>query len=164
MLKLALAIIILALGGNAMAHATETFTIYVTRHAEKVPDQVDPGLSNKGQQRANNLAIMLKHTKLEKVLSTKYKRTQETAAPVAAQFNLPVTTYAASDSEDLAKALLTEQRNALVIGHSNTVPTLVKFLGGDDFELSERDYGDVFMLQFHADELIVTRLVVTVPE
>jgi Phosphohistidine phosphatase SixA len=164
MLKLALAIIIVALGGNAMAHETETFTVYVTRHAEKVPDQVDPGLSNKGQQRANNLAIMLKHTKLEKVLSTKYKRTQETAAPVAAQFNLPVTTYAASDSEALAKALLTEQRNALVIGHSNTVPTLVKFLGGDDFELSERDYGDVFMLQFHADELIVTRLVVTVPE
>jgi len=164
MFKVMLAIFTLALGGNAMAHSTETFTIFVTRHAEKVPDQVDPGLSDKGQQRADNLAVLLQHTKLEQIFATKYKRTQETAAPVATKFNLPVTTYAASDSEALAKELLAKQRNTLVVGHSNTVPALVKLLGGDDFELSERDYGDVFMLQFHADELIVTRLVVTVPE
>lgn len=145
-----------------MAHSADIFTIYVTRHAEKAPDQVDPQLSEKGRQRAHHLAQLLQHTQVKQVFATKYRRAQETAEPTAKLFDLVISTYGASDAEQLAQTLLSARQNALVVGHSNTVPALVKLLGGHEFELTERDYGDVFMLQFRDGTLVLTRLVVPV--
>lgn len=145
-----------------MAHSADIFTIYVTRHAEKVPDQVDPQLSEKGRQRAHNLAQLLQYTQIEQVFATKYRRAQETAEPAAKLFNLAISTYGAGEAEQLVQTLLSQRQNALVVGHSNTVPALVALLGGPEFELSERDYGDVFMLQFRDGELVLTRLVAPV--
>ncbi|WP_404407408.1 histidine phosphatase family protein [Pseudidiomarina marina] len=151
---------ILVYGGNAMANSADIFTVYVARHAEKVPDQADPQLSEKGRARAKNLALLLQHTDLEQIYATKYRRAQETAEPAAKLFDLSISTYGAAESELLAQALLSERRNSLVVGHSNTVPALVKLLGGNEFELTERDYGDVFMLQFRGEVLVSTRLFV----
>ena len=68
------------------------------------------------------------------------------------------TTYAAGDSETLIKSVLEQQQNALIVGHSNTVPELVRLVGGSAVELSEQDYGDVFMLTVVNDDVITTRL------
>ncbi|GAB3294101.1 SixA phosphatase family protein [Pseudidiomarina andamanensis] len=154
------AVFMLVYGGNAMAQSADIFTIYVTRHAEKVPDQSDPQLSAKGRQRAHHLAQLLQYTQLKQIFATKYRRAQETAEPTAKLFDLTISTYGAGDAEQLAQGILSARQNALVVGHSNTVPALVKLLGGHEFELTERDYGDVFMLQFRDGELVVTRLVV----
>ncbi|WP_417684432.1 SixA phosphatase family protein [Pseudidiomarina gelatinasegens] len=141
-----------------MAEPTEVMTLFIVRHAEKVPDKPDPELSAQGQQRATNLAHLLQHVDLEHVYATKYQRAQQTAKPTAEMLNVAITTYAAGDSETLIKRVLEQQQNALIVGHSNTVPELVRLVGGSAVELSEQDYGDVFMLTVVNDDVITTRL------
>ncbi|WP_417664971.1 SixA phosphatase family protein [Pseudidiomarina sp.] len=141
-----------------MAEPTKVMTLFIVRHAEKVPDKPDPELSVQGQQRAIHLAHLLKHVDLEHVYATKYQRAQQTAKPTAEMLDVAITTYAAGDSEALIKSVLEQQQNALIVGHSNTVPELVRLAGGNHVELSEQDYGDVFMLQFINGYITTTRL------
>lgn len=141
-----------------MAEPTKVMTLFIVRHAEKVPDKPDPELSAQGKQCAIHLAHLLKHVDLEHVYATKYQRAQQTAKPTAEMLDVAITTYAAGDSEALIKSVLEQQQNALIVGHSNTVPELVRLAGGNHVELSEQDYGDVFMLQFINGYITTTRL------
>ncbi|WP_417658927.1 SixA phosphatase family protein [Pseudidiomarina sp.] len=141
-----------------MAEPAEIMTLFIVRHAEKVPDKPDPELSARGQQRATNLAHLLQHVNLAHVYATKYQRAQQTAKPTAEMFNVGITTYAAGDSEALIKRVVEQQQNALIVGHSNTVPQLVRLAGGKAVELSEQDYGDVFVLTVVNGHVVTTRL------
>lgn len=150
------------LGGAVVADAKENdnFTIVITRHAEKVADKPDPELSEQGQQRAHNLAKLLRYVALQKIYATKYQRTQQTALPAAAQRGMSVSTYAAGESDALIREVLEQQQSVLIVGHSNTVPELVTAAGGKAVELTEQDYGDVFVLQVMAGQVMTTRLYV----
>lgn len=141
-----------------MAEPAKVMILFIVRHAEKVPDKPDPELSAQGQQRATNLAHLLQYVDLEHVYATKYQRAQQTAKPTAEMLDVAVTTYGAGDSEALIKGVLEQQQSALIIGHSNTVPELVRLAGGNPIELSEQDYGDVFMLTVVNNDVITTRL------
>lgn len=133
-------------------------TIYVFRHAEKVANKPDPELSEKGQRRAANLAKVLSKANVERIYATKYQRTQQTAAPLAAQLNQTVNTYAAGDNIGLIEAVRAHGQTAVIIGHSNTVPDIVRAAGGDAPELSEQDYGDLFVVQFVGGKVTTLRL------
>ena len=66
------------------------------RHAERADSGAggmasDPPLSAAGRARAESLAAMLKDTKLTAIFTTEFKRTQETAAPVAAAQHVTAT-------------------------------------------------------------------------
>lgn len=123
----------------AEAASAKVTTIVVVRHAEKATDDPrNPTLSHAGQDRAQDLAEALDGAGLSAVYVTEFRRTQLTAAPAAQRFGLTpeIRPAASQETPAYAKALATRilSKNAgksvLVVGHSNTVPEIVKALSG----------------------------------
>lgn len=125
-------------------------TVIVVRHMEKaVGGGDDPALSDAGNARAERVATVLAATGVDAVFATQYRRTVETATPLAERLSLPLHVYDAGDTEGLIDALNERHRaeTAVVVGHSNTVPAIVEALSGEDVgPISEDRYGDVFLV------------------
>jgi phosphohistidine phosphatase SixA len=111
------------------AKGAGSLVIYAVRHAEKASGR-DPELTPEGSQRAEALARVLQHVELDHVYSTDTKRTRATGAPVAKAKGLEISSYKPFGS-GLPKLLAGGEggRTVLVVGHSNTVPALVKAFG-----------------------------------
>ncbi|HEX6219206.1 MAG TPA: histidine phosphatase family protein [Sphingomicrobium sp.] len=121
--------------------------VYVIRHLERAPGDADPSLSERGAARAEQLAALLANAKIKAVFATATKRAQETGAPLAKAAGLQVTTYDPRDVDALAAAVEAAGGPVLVVGHSNTVASLVaKFGGAKPAELTEQDYGTLFVV------------------
>ncbi|WP_051275445.1 phosphoglycerate mutase family protein [Aestuariibacter salexigens] len=131
---------------NAFVVNASGFTLYLTRHYEKQPDKINPALTIQGQQRAAVLAEFFSDKSLNAVYSTPYKRTQDTAQPVADAKGLNVTSYDPRRLDEFASMLLNAGENVLVVGHSNTTPELIKKLNGAPSKIEETQYGDLFIL------------------
>ena len=84
-----------------------------------------------GQDRADALARLLSSAGIERILSSDYHRTRETAAPLAAALGLAVELYDPGDLPAIAADLLAAPGVTFVAGHSNTTPELVSLLGGE---------------------------------
>lgn len=132
--------------------------VYVVRHAERQDDSNDTPLSAAGAARATALADSLARWGLPDALySTRYLRTQNTAAPTAARAGKAVEPYggsrdAAADARALVERVrtLAPGRRALLVGHSNTVPTLLNaFDGGTRPDLDAADYDGVYLVTLH---------------
>lgn len=128
---------------------------YLVRHAEKTTEKPDPGLTAEGQQRAQDLADRLSDIKLTAIYSSDYIRTRDTAAPIAAEQGIEVTLYDARDLEGLAKTLLAQKGEILVVGHSNTTPQLSALLGGVSGEpiIEATEYNRLYVLQRNGDKI-----------
>src|SRR5438034_5089788 len=106
--------------------------VFIVRHAEKAATGGnDPELSVAGQKRAEALARILKDSQITAVFVTEFKRTQQTAAPTAKTAHLSPTVVPAGDTPALVSKLRALNGNALVVGHGNTIPDLMKALGID---------------------------------
>jgi len=136
---------------TASSALADTTTVFLVRHAEKVADgSTDPELTDEGRARAERLVAMLAEVHLDAVYSTPFKRTRDTASPVAAAKGLEVTITEVGTGfvDRLAKQILDENRGktVLVVGHSNTLgPTIASLGGGPSFEIDEKIYGDLFV-------------------
>ena len=133
-------------------------TYYLVRHAEKTAEKPDPGLTAAGQQRAQDLAARLKDVKLTKIYSSDYIRTRDTAAPIAAAQKLEVTLYDPRDLEGFSKQLLDEKGHILVVGHSNTTPSLSELLGGEAGEpiVEATEYDRLYILERRGDKVVTS--------
>ena len=120
--------------------------VFIVRHAEKASTGgKDPDLSLQGQKRADALAHILKDSQITSVFVTEFKRTQETAAPTARAAGVSPTAVPANDIGALAEKLRTLNGNALVVGHGNTIPDLLKALGiATPVSIPEDNYGEIF--------------------
>ena len=105
--------------------------IFLVRHAEKVLDQPNPSLTEAGQARARRLSEELSGVNLSHIFSTDYRRTLQTAEPTSEAAGVSVTLYDPSDLSAFAQQLKAMPGVHLVVGHSNTTPQLVEFLGGE---------------------------------
>ncbi|MEO0340821.1 MAG: serine hydrolase [Bacteroidota bacterium] len=127
-------------------------TLYLVRHAEKSKDHPrDPNLSQKGQERSANLAAQLSDTNISAIYSTPYKRTQQTGQALAKQVGLEIRSYSPTYATHIFDILANNQgKKVLVVGHSNTVPNMVNWLCAEAQlpQLGEKDYGDLFEVQF----------------
>ncbi|MEJ2401646.1 MAG: phosphoglycerate mutase family protein [Xanthomonadales bacterium] len=117
--------------GTAEPAAADETVVYLVRHAEKRPDATDPALSTAGRERARLLADLLAETGIDAIHSTDFRRTRDTAAPLAQRLGLPVSLYDADRPDALIETIFRAGGRHLVVGHSNTVPELVALLGGD---------------------------------
>jgi phosphohistidine phosphatase SixA len=127
------------------AQATDGSVVIAVRHAERADDgtvsQTDPNLSAIGEERARCLARTLEHAGITRIFSTAYRRTMETAAPVAELLGLEVEDYDPRALEEFAGELRGMGGVILVVGHSNTTPGLVEALGGDPVSpIGESEY------------------------
>lgn len=125
--------------------------VYLVRHAEKeITEDKDPLLTKEGRERANRLQNILKEVDLDKIYSTNYQRTQLTAAPTANNKNIEIQAYNPRDLDAFATQLKAEGKGQkiLVVGHSNTTPTLTNaLLGQQKFtKLDESEYGHLFVV------------------
>ncbi len=118
-------------------------TYFLVRHAEKMQDgSNDPHLTEQGKFRAGNLALQLSSAQITKIYSTDYNRTTETVTPLSKLINIPVELYDPRKLNEFAEKLKSEQGNIVIVGHSNTTPTLVYLLSQisvDDIDDSEYD-------------------------
>jgi len=138
---------LLALFVSVSIGSAEPFVI-VVRHAEKEADPAEnPGLSDIGRRRAETLGRMLTDSGIVTIYTSEYKRTIETAVPLARKLNITPTTVSAKESGTLPTKLHELTGNALVVGHGNTIPSLLKALGIDTpIEIPDSDYGQVFIV------------------
>jgi len=134
--------------------------IFLVRHAEKVEDSEDPELSGDGHQRAQALAYALKDAGIEQIYSTDYRRTRDTANPIAVLLQAPVEFYDPLELATLADRLRQSGQNALVVGHSNTTPELVALLGGDPgTEIDEEsEYDRLYVVTLGTDGEVISVL------
>jgi broad specificity phosphatase PhoE len=141
-------------------------TVFLVRHAERAdasagPPKMatDPDLSPAGHVRAESLATTLKDAGITAVFATEFKRNQQTAAPIAKALGLTVTTIKAADEAQLVKELAALKSNALVIGHSNTVPRIMKALGAPPApDIPDGEFDNLYVLTRTQPSVVVLHL------
>lgn len=146
------------------APAASAVTVFLTRHAERAGGvgamADDDPLSPAGRERADLLARMLADAGIRKVFVTEYKRTQETAAPLARKLNVQPTAIAGSKTAALVSAIRAVDSGAvLVAGHSNTVPEIITALGGPAIpKIAEDEFDNLYVLTIAGKDVTLTRL------
>jgi phosphohistidine phosphatase SixA len=126
--------------------------IYIVRHAERADQSADSVLSADGARRAISLSRMLRDAGITHVFTSEARRTIDTARPLASATHLTVRQVPAADVTTLAAALtaLGARDRALVVGHSNTVPELLRALHIDTpITIGDSDYDNLFIVVFH---------------
>ena len=119
-------------GAGAASQSPETVVVYLVRHAEKaIGETDDPPLALAGQIRVQVLRQLLAESDLSHIHTTDWKRTRETARPIARDLGIEPSIYDAGDLAAFAASLKATPGRHLVVGHSNTTPMLVESLGGD---------------------------------
>ncbi len=147
---------LLALDGCKSSDPTES-VIYLVRHAEKADDGTDdPPLTREGQQRAEKLSRLLKDEDIDYIFSSDYKRTKQTALPIAGALNKEIMSYDPGDFGILLNFINSHKgANFLVVGHSNSTPALANaLLKKDVFDnFDESDYGNLIRLNLTGKEV-----------
>lgn len=160
-----LACVLIAGGTACSAHAAETATtvVYLVRHAETAPPGGDPDpsdrpLSESGVERAADLVGVLRAEGITHVFSTEFRRTMETARPLAEHFGLEIERYDPRALEELATRLRSLPGRHVVVGHSNTTPRLVALLGGEPGEPIDeaREYDRLYVVVMRGTQPAVT--------
>jgi len=128
-------------------------TIYLVRHAEKTTVKADPDLTKAGYERAALLANMLADAGIAHIHSSDYKRTRETAAPLAEKLGIEVAMYDPRDLPAMAARLKGMGGKHVVVGHSNTTPPLTELLGGDGGApiVEATEYNRLYIVTIAAD-------------
>jgi len=125
--------------------------VILVRHAERGTEPAgDPALTPAGEQRALALAQALAGAKVNAIVTTQFRRTRDTAAPLAKALGIQpqVVDAKAGHVQAVADAVRAQTGTVLVVGHSNTVPAILAALGGPALpELCETSYHHVFVLR-----------------
>mgnify|MGYP001368466991 FL=1 len=141
----------------------ETTTYYFIRHAEKDRSnktEKDPNLTAEGLKRAQRWAEVLKDIPLDMVLSTNYKRTLQTGAPIAGRKELSIENYNASNGFDDEFRKRTHGKRVLVVGHSNTTPQFVNEILGEEkyANIDDTENGALFIVQILPNKEILDQV------
>lgn len=159
----ALAFAVLFAPAGLAAQGPEPVVVFLVRHAEKADDHPrDPGLTAQGVARTEALARMLKDAGITHVWSSDLRRTRSTAGPAAQAAGVELQLYDPSGGEAekaLVDALLAAPGLHLVVGHSNTLPSLVRALGGDSRgEIADDEYDRLYIVTVGGDGSVASTL------
>ena len=137
------------------ASAAAQSVVFLVRHAERADAGMaasktagaDPDLSGAGIVRANSLAAMLNDARIRTVITTEYKRTKQTGDPVARAAGVPLTMMDSKDVAGLLKKVRSSTGNVVVVGHTNTLPEILKGLGvTEPITIAEDEYDSLFVV------------------
>lgn len=130
--------------------------VLVVRHAEKAAvEGADPPISEQGIARAQALARIAKDAGVAAIYCTQFRRTRETAEPLAANIGAQINTMQVSRDdtrayvEQLAADIIGKHRGQtiLVVSHSNTVPQIVERLSGTPVPaIKDDEYDNLFIV------------------
>ena len=140
-------------------------TVFLIRHAEKEDEpRQDPPLKKEGVARSQELARVLSGAGIKAIYTSQFKRTKQTAEPLAAKLGLTATTITLkpnlsdlrliaeeSTAETVNKILSAPGENVLLVGHSNSIPDVIRMLGGDVVPtIDEKKFDDLFVVTVYA--------------
>jgi broad specificity phosphatase PhoE len=129
--------------------------VILVRHAEKAAEPPkDPPLTPAGEERARALALALKDAGVTAIVTSDARRTRATAEPLARALHLtpaviPVGTGSLADH---VAAVAAEVRGhaggvVLVVGHSDTIPSIIAALGGPHLsDIPHTEFAHLFVL------------------
>lgn len=137
----------------------ETTVYYLIRHAEKDRSikSDDPGLTEKGLERAENWSKIFSDMNFDYIYSTDYKRTQQTALPTAKEKKLVIQSYDPKNLNDEIFKGKTKGKKVLIVGHSNTTPAFVNIIiGKQEYQqIDDKDNGKLFIVTIKNGETSV---------
>jgi broad specificity phosphatase PhoE len=147
-LRLIAAAILIALAGCATSPPPVQGSVYyVMRHLHTPAGERDPDLTAEGQRQAALLAQWFRNERPAALYVSHYRRTRQTAAPLAAVLGLIPIVYDPADTPALLERVRAGPLPALIVGHSNTVPDIVAQLGGErPAALVHEDFGDIWQV------------------
>lgn len=140
-------------------------TVILARHAEKADaPREDPPLNETGTARAQKLAALLAGAGVRAIYTSQFARTKLTAEPLAKQSGLTIMPIALQSKQSnprevseqsirqIVDRIMERQGDtALVIGHSNSVPDVIRMLGGDHVpQIDEKSFDDLFIVTVYA--------------
>lgn len=140
-------------------------TVFLIRHAEREDEpRQDPPLKKEGVARSQELVRLLSGAGIKAIFTSQFTRTKQTAEPLATKLGLTVTAFtlksnpsnprliAAESTEEVANKILERSgESVLVIGHSNSIPDVIKALGGDTVPtIDEKKFDDLFIVTVYA--------------
>jgi len=144
----------------------EVKTVYLVRHAEKAATPAaDPPLLETGTKRAEELARTLGKAGIKAIYTSQYQRTKLTAEPLARQLGIASTAIpvkmSTTNPREISPQYLKEMvervsssagGSVLIVGHNNTVPAIIKALGGDIIvpTIDETVFDDLFVVTVYA--------------
>ena len=142
-------------GASAAAAADQV--IFLVRHAERADAPAgpppagmlanDPPLSTAGHERAKKLAALLASAEVKHIFTTEYLRTRQTAAPLAEATKIKAVMSASRDPDPLIQQVRKVTGHVLIVGHSNTVPDLMKRLGVKvPVSIADTEYDNLFVV------------------
>ncbi len=137
-----------ALAFSAAAAAQPPQIVILVRHAERPGNMnSDAGISKVGRCRAEVLAKMLADTGIKRIYVSEVARTQQTAEPLAKRLGLNPEVVPANDVDALVSKLRAASPPgvALVVGHSNTVPEIIRRLGGGTVPMKDNEFDRMFV-------------------
>lgn len=129
----------------------EATVFIVVRHGEKAHDGKDPHLDSNGLKRAQTLQHILSKLSIDNIYATPYNRTKETVKPTADSKNQTVQEYSPMiPYKKLTDSLLAvnKGKKVLIVGHSNTVPGIVKALSHSeaDISIAEDTFDNIYIV------------------
>ena len=139
-------------------------TVFLVRHAEKEDEpKQDPPLKKEGFARSEELARILSSAGIKAIYTSQFVRTKQTAEPLTAKTGVSATVLTIkpnpsnlrliaeeSTAELVNKILQRPGETALVIGHSNWIPDVIKMLGGDVVPtIYEKKFDDLFIVTIY---------------
>jgi 2,3-bisphosphoglycerate-dependent phosphoglycerate mutase len=142
---------------NALAQKT---TVFIVREAEKgqkvlAANNIVPGLSNEGHDRAEALAKVLKREKIKAIYTPAGKVGQQTAAPLAEKAKVLPRVYADSITAFVNKLTRNfEGTNVLIVAQQKDVMPIISALGVTPpfGELTDEDYDLLFSITINGND------------
>lgn len=141
--------IIPAIGLVLFLNACHTSEIYIVRHAERLDDSADTPLSEAGHRRAKALSDSLYMKNIDYIFVTKYQRNRQTAQPLTERLGKNYEIYEPKPMSDIIGRLgKIKGKNALVVGHSDTILEIAQGLGTKPSisKIVHEDYDNLFVV------------------
>jgi phosphohistidine phosphatase SixA len=147
---------------------SEITTVFLVRHAEKAAaPREDPPLAEEGVQRSKLLARLLGQAGIKTIYTSQYLRTKQTANQLAAQLGITPTVLPISASQSNPREVSKDSikmivdniyqhagESVLIIGHSNSIPEVIRALKGDVIPvIDEQKFDDLFIVTIYRKEV-----------
>ena len=148
-----LGVLMAAAGVYWLGTWARTTVVVLVRHAEAGDSASgDPDLSPAGEKRVASLGTLigdvLADRKVDYLYAADTRRAQQTAAPVANEFKLPINVVASSDWSGLAARIKREHRGktVVVVGYSTTLPAVISQLSGTDYAMRDDEFDAIYVV------------------
>lgn len=140
--------------------------IYIVRHAERgaLNSNNDPEINEAGKARAGDLLRALQNEGIQKIYVSQYRRTQMTADSLRITAGIDTVHYKADNSGDeLINAIMQHSdfgKTILIIGHSNTIPKIIRKFGVLDYpqeNIPDAGFDDLFLITYKNEKARVKK-------